>query len=97
MYSDKHKEFNCAQRVHQNTLEQLPFYLIGLLLGGIRHTEYAVICGALFLIGRVIYSIGYYTGNPDNRIPGAIISGIFGIIPLCFMAISTGAGIVGLW
>ncbi len=97
MYSDNHPEFNCAQRVHQNTLEQLPFFLINLALGGIRHPIPAAVFGLLFLIGRIIFSIGYWTGKPKRRVPGAIMTMFLGQVPLFCLAISTGAGLVGLW
>ena len=32
MTSDKHEDFMYAQRVHQNNLEQLPFFYVNLLL-----------------------------------------------------------------
>ena len=95
MYSDKHPEFNCAQRVHQNTLEQLPFFIANLLLGGIRHPKLAALFGAVFLAGRVVYSLGYYTGDPSKRVPGGIMSTLGGIVPLFFLALSTGAGMLG--
>lgn len=97
MTSDQHPDFNCAQRVHQNTLESIPFILAMLLMGGLRHPQYAAGFGAAWLFGRVVYSIGYYTGKPEKRIPGAIISTLLGLFPLTGLAISSGAGLLGLW
>merc|ERR1711994_86241 len=74
MWSDKHPVFNCYQRAHQNTLEVIPFVLAMELLGGIRHPLVASATGGVFLIARIIYSLGYYTGDPKGRIPGAYIS-----------------------
>ncbi len=97
MYSDKHPEFNCAQRAHQNTLEQLPFFMSNLLLAGLRHPKFAGIFGGVFLLGRIVYSIGYYTGNPASRVPGAIMSMAGGILPLFALSVSSAAGLLGWW
>ena len=95
--SEKHNDCNCAQRVHQNTLEQLPVYYPCLLLGGLRHPLYAGIAGGIFVLGRIIYSLGYYSGKPEKRLPGFMISGLLGLIPLFGMTVSAGAGILGWW
>ena len=95
MYSDKHPQFNCYQRAHQNTLESVPFYLSLLLAAGIRYPCYAAGFGAAWLVGRVAYTIGYSTGNPEARIPGAILS-ILGLLPLFGLSVATGAKIAGL-
>ncbi len=96
MYSDKHPIFNCYQRAHQNTLEQLPFYLSLLFAGGVRHPCVAAGAGAAFLLGRIIYSMGYYSGQPEKRVPGAIFS-ILSLATLFGCSVSTGAGFLGWW
>ena len=96
MVSEKHKDFNCAQRAHHNTLELLPFFFPALLLGGIRYPLYAGITGAVFSVGRVMYSLGYYTGNPEKRVPGALISEV-ALVGLLGLNILTGANILGWW
>ncbi len=97
MTSDKHHEFNCAQRVHLNTLELLPFFFTNLLVGSIRHPKYAAIFGTVFIVGRVIYSIGYWTGDINKRGPGGVISLVGAMLPLFGLAVSSGAGILGIW
>ncbi len=97
MYSEKHPEFNCAQRVHQNTLEMLPFFIPNLLLAGLRHPCYAGIFGGVFIFARIIYSLGYYTGDPSKRVPGAILSMLGSILPLTGLTVSTAAGLLGWW
>jgi glutathione S-transferase len=52
MYSEKHPEFNCYQRAHQNTLEFTPFYLALVLTGGLRHPLFAAGAGAVYLASR---------------------------------------------
>jgi len=74
MYSDKEQVFNCIQRAHQNTLEVYPMFLMLLIFGGLQHPCRAAIAGALWLVARVVYAHGYYTGNPKMRTPGALSS-----------------------
>ncbi len=96
MYSDKHPIFNCYQRAHQNTLEQLPFYFAMLFAGGVRHPLVASSAGAAFLLGRVVYSMGYYTGQPEKRVPGFVVS-LLGLMTLFGCTVSTAAGFLGWW
>lgn len=96
MWSDKHPVFNCYQRAHQNTLEVIPFVLAMELLGGIRHPLVASATGGVFLIARIIYSLGYYTGDPKGRIPGAIAT-FLSMFTLFGCSVSTAAGLLGYW
>ncbi|CDS10284.1 hypothetical protein LRAMOSA02960 [Lichtheimia ramosa] len=79
--------FNCAQRVHQNTLEVFPIYSTFLLIAGIRYPVYASVAGAWFLLNRFIYSRGYMTGKPEKRARGAF--GYLGLLGLLGMSGST--------
>ncbi|KAH9461089.1 hypothetical protein Pst134EA_017398 [Puccinia striiformis f. sp. tritici] len=63
-------KFNCAQRAHANTLESLPFFLFSLLFTGLRHPRFAASCGALWVVGRFVYTLGYNTGDPSKRARG---------------------------
>merc|ERR1711994_846893 len=74
MYSEDKPLFNCVMRAHQNTLENLPHFLTLLMLSGMKYPRYAAGAGLVWLVGRVIYSIGYYTGEPKNRYPGFLVS-----------------------
>ena len=96
MYSEKHPEFNCYQRAHQNTLEFTPFYLALVILGGLRHPSFAAGAGGIYLVGRIIYSLGYYTGNPKSRIPGFILN-LLALTALLGCSVSTAAGLLGWW
>lgn len=74
-------KFNCAQRAHLNTLESLPFFLFSLLFTGLRHPHYAASCGAIWVVGRVLYTIGYNTGDPAKRSRGLFHNlGSFGLL-----------------
>jgi glutathione S-transferase len=95
MTSDKHPKFNCAQRVHQNTLENMSFFLTNLIVAGLRMPVWAGALGAFWIVGRVIYSIGYYSGEPSKRTPGAIINFI-SMFLLIFLSIYSGLGMLGV-
>ncbi|XP_071819081.1 glutathione S-transferase 3, mitochondrial-like [Apostichopus japonicus] len=73
MYSEKSKQFNCYQRAHQNALETLPFFIVFLLLGGLQYPVASSIAGVVWCVGRLIYAVGYYTGDAGKRAPGSIL------------------------
>ncbi|KAJ7099716.1 membrane-associated proteins in eicosanoid and glutathione metabolism [Mycena epipterygia] len=60
-------KFNCAQRVHQNTLEYLPGLYVMTVIFGIKYPALAASSLGLWVLGRISYSIGYATGVPDRR------------------------------
>merc|ERR1711990_431884 len=74
--------FDCYMRAHQNTLENVAQFLALLLMGGVSHPCLAAGCGAAWVVGRVIYSLGYYTGEPKNRMPGFLTTKLLGELPL---------------
>ncbi|KAL9549806.1 hypothetical protein MBANPS3_005025 [Mucor bainieri] len=72
--------FNCTQRAHQNTLEILPVYNTLLLVGGLKYPEISAAAGVVFLLGRIVFTSGYTTGEPAKRTRGAF--GYLGLIAL---------------
>ena len=53
------KEFDCVQRAHQNTLENLPIVVFSALLSGLKYPLYAGAFLTIWNIGRVIYARGF--------------------------------------
>ncbi|KAL5967058.1 Microsomal glutathione S-transferase 3 [Taenia solium] len=80
MYHPSNDEFNCIQRAHQNYLEVMPMFLMGLFVGGLYCPVGATILGTTYLIGRIFYYKGYTSGVPSNR-----KKGVFGLV--AFMAL----------
>nr|CAH0109517.1 unnamed protein product [Daphnia galeata] len=70
MYSNDNTLFNCYQRAHQNTLENYPQFLMLLFIGGIHYPLVTAVAGLVWIVGKVSYSLGYYTGDPAKRMRG---------------------------
>lgn len=66
--------FQCAQRVHINTLEQLPLFLPPLWMCAMFLGDgWAAAGGVLWCVGRVMYALAYYE-DPAKREAGFIVS-----------------------
>ena len=63
-------DFNVAQRQHLNFVEQMVPMVLPLLVAGLFQPRLTVLCGAASIVGRLLYSLGYLTGNPKSRIMG---------------------------
>lgn len=69
-------EFECVLRVQQNTLEQLVLFLPALWLFAIYVSPlWSAIVGGAWVIGRILYALGYYQA-PEKRAPGFAISSL---------------------
>ncbi|KAI0778744.1 membrane-associated proteins in eicosanoid and glutathione metabolism [Trametes elegans] len=75
--------FNCTQRAHQNTLEVVPIVISSTLIAGFSYPVAAAsLCGA-WALSRILYTIGYATGDPKKRnLGGAAIVGTLSTIGL---------------
>jgi uncharacterized MAPEG superfamily protein len=75
-----HPDFERINRVHQNTLESLIVFVPAVWIFGLYLSAlWAAVLGALFLVARVIYAIGYRRAA-EKRAPGAGITGIVNLI-----------------
>ncbi|KZT18709.1 membrane-associated proteins in eicosanoid and glutathione metabolism [Neolentinus lepideus HHB14362 ss-1] len=83
--------FNCVQRAHQNTLENLPIALIGTVITGLRYPILAASLCGVWTLGRGLYTIGYATGIPEKRTSRGGALGSFAMVGL----ILTGTWTVG--
>ena len=86
-YSDKlsYKDwfnFNTAQRVHYNYVEQLAVVVILIFVSGVGLPIPATILGWIYFLGRVIYTYGYAYRGPNKRLKGVILIdlSLFGLI-----------------
>ncbi|KAF9076057.1 hypothetical protein BDP27DRAFT_1380177 [Rhodocollybia butyracea] len=69
-------KFNCAQRAHQNTLENIPIIVLSTLVSAVKLPHIAAASCGLWVVSRVLYTRGYVTGKPEKRNAGG-----FGYLP----------------
>lgn len=85
-------QFERAQRVHQNTLENSLFFAVNIIIGGIRHPILAAAFGLVWILARIFYAVGYIM-NPKFRVPGFLLS-LIALLALFGTAMSTAAGLL---
>ncbi|XP_022237308.1 microsomal glutathione S-transferase 3-like [Limulus polyphemus] len=93
MYSDSNSVFNCIQRAHQNFLENYTQFQVLLLLGGIHYPRLGAAAGLVWLLGRIVYTIGYSTGDPQKRMRGGFQ--YVGLLFLLYSSVHFGVGLLG--
>lgn len=75
-----HPDFERVFRVQMNTLEWLPFFLPSLWLFAIYLSDgIAAALGALWIVGRIIYMIGY-TAAASKRGAGFAVQSVAGLL-----------------
>jgi glutathione S-transferase len=75
-----HPDFERANRVHINTLENLIVFLPAVwIFATYVSAPWAAALGGLFVVGRALYAIGYLQGA-EKRGVGAGITGIVNIV-----------------
>ncbi|KAJ6591147.1 hypothetical protein DFH09DRAFT_1306774 [Mycena vulgaris] len=60
-------KFNCAQRAHQNTVENIASVYAMTLVLGLTHPRLAAGALASWVVSRIAYTAGYASGNPAKR------------------------------
>lgn len=88
-------EFECANRVQMNTLEQLAVFLPLLWLSWMYFSPFPLVVGALglvWVVGRIVYALGYMA-DPSKRSTGFLI----GFVATVALLITTIWGIASAW
>ena len=67
-------EFQVAQRIHYNLLENIPFLVLTTIVTSIGMPRAGAALSGLNFLGRVLYCLGYKIGGPNLRLPGAAIA-----------------------
>ena len=68
-----HPDFERIFRVHANTLEWMPTFLIPLWLCAVYWSDMAAAAiGLVWIVGRVLYFVGYSKAT-EKRLPGFLI------------------------
>jgi len=71
-----HPDFERVFRVHYNTMENLVYHLPSLwLFAYYVSVPWATALGAVWIVGRAIYAVGYYRAAAKREL-GAIICGL---------------------
>ncbi|PVD31584.1 hypothetical protein C0Q70_06999 [Pomacea canaliculata] len=60
--TSSNKTFNCIQRAHQHAVENEARFLTLLFVGGLQYPRISAAAGLVYLLGRVVFALGYYTG-----------------------------------
>ncbi|HEX2531306.1 MAG TPA: MAPEG family protein [Burkholderiaceae bacterium] len=83
-------QFQSAQRVQVNTVEQLVLFLPALwLCAYLLGDRWAALGGAVWVVGRVLYARAYYQ-NPGRRAPGFILT----LLSSVALALGAAAGLL---
>jgi glutathione S-transferase len=59
-------------KFQENFMENLPCFLLPLMVAGLRWPVEAAIMGLLWNVGRVLYALGYTRNGPANRLGDAV-------------------------
>ncbi|KAI9176134.1 hypothetical protein H9P43_006499 [Blastocladiella emersonii ATCC 22665] len=87
--------FGNAQRVHQNYLEQLPNTLLFTAFSGLFQPKVTAGLAVSYIIGREIYTQGYFKSGPRSRLYGApfIYTGYLGMFGIMVWGAAKSVGL----
>eukprot|EP00997_Jenningsia_sp_PLL12_P006192 NODE_2737_length_873_cov_81.639563_g2258_i0.p2 GENE.NODE_2737_length_873_cov_81.639563_g2258_i0~~NODE_2737_length_873_cov_81.639563_g2258_i0.p2 ORF type:complete len:100 (-),score=8.57 NODE_2737_length_873_cov_81.639563_g2258_i0:126-425(-) len=81
--SEARISFICAVRGHENFHESMSVFPLVMVVAAysLKSPMLAAMCGFLFGTGRILYAIGYATGDGVHRFPGHLFGhiGFFGL------------------
>ncbi|GLB35951.1 putative MAPEG family protein [Lyophyllum shimeji] len=81
--------FNCAQRAHQNTLENIPIVYVTTVLTGLKYPILAATACGIWSVSRIAYTRGYLTGDPAKRANVVYIFGSISMLGLLLTSVYT--------
>ncbi|KAI8323733.1 hypothetical protein GQ54DRAFT_95536 [Martensiomyces pterosporus] len=70
---EENEEFTRFQKVHASHVEYLPLAQSSVLLAGLFYPKLSAYAGVAYIVGRLVYSIGYIKCGPDGRKFGALL------------------------
>lgn len=70
---------NCAQRAQANYTDNFPIFISSLLVGGLKYPRLSSALGVTWLVGRVVYTIGYTNSKIGSQGEGRY-KGVFGVL-----------------
>ncbi|KAI5998295.1 hypothetical protein EDD15DRAFT_315810 [Pisolithus albus] len=79
-------KFNCAQRAHQSTLEQMPSIIVTTLISALRYPNVAAIACGAWTVSRVLYTFGYTSEAPEKR---NTYGGLLGLLSFMTLLLSS--------
>merc|ERR1711991_1184727 len=88
--------FNNAQRGHQNTLESLAMVFVFAMIAGIVFPLYQAIVNVVYIVGCVLYYVGY-TAGPGNRYKKGGVLKMLAMIASLILACASAAKVSGLY
>ncbi|KAG5730708.1 Microsomal glutathione S-transferase 3 [Termitomyces sp. T112] len=81
--------FNCAQRAHANTLENLPMIYATTLITAVKYPIVAAAACGAWSLSRIFYTRGYLSGDPKKRTGAGYTLGTAGFFTLLLTSIYT--------
>jgi glutathione S-transferase len=90
-----HEEFlfNCAQRGHGNYLENQSTFLPALLVVGVQYPLTCSVSGAVWIVSRAVYAVGYTKPEWGNMGTGRFRGALHYFPPLVIYGLAVYSGV----